>query len=89
MADSVHLELHVGADRIVGESTITSHGRERTIECVAYGETISVTDGRAGVDEVWFDKRIDRSSPRLAQALFQREELSATFRFYRSSMTSP
>lgn len=88
MAESVRLELQAGDEKIAGESTVTSHGRENTIECVAYAETSSVDGGKARVERISFDKRIDRSSPRLAQALFQGEALSATFRFYRSSMTS-
>lgn len=88
MAESVRLDLEVGQEKIAGESTVTSHGRENTIECVAYAETSSRDDGKSRVEEISFDKRIDRSSPRLAQALFQGEEMSATFRFYRSSMTS-
>jgi len=88
MAQSVHLVLEAGDGTIAGESTVTSHGRENTIECVAYAEASSVDEEGAGLDEVSFDKRIDASTPRLAKALFEGEELKATFRFYRSSMTS-
>ncbi len=85
MAQSVHLVLEAGDETIRGHSTVTSHGREHTIECVAYSESSSFGEDGASLDEISFDKRIDVASPRLSRALFEAEELDATFRFYRAT----
>ena len=91
-AQTVHLKLTIDGVWIEGDSTISSMGREGTIECSSFGENsytpIDAASGLpAGVRQhrpITITKRVDKSSPRLWQAMVTSEQVeSAEFRFFR------
>ena len=83
MAQSVHLELNAAGQKIDGDSTILSLGRENTIECIYFSDAVRTarekSSGMATGDRTYEPlkilKRIDKSSPLLAKAL--RAEVAA------------
>ena len=91
MAQSVHLILTANGAKIDGESTIFSLGRENTIECLSFEDSVrtarEASSGMATGDRTYeplrIMKRIDKSSPLLAKALCNNEVIEGTFRFYR------
>ena len=91
MAEFVHLELYANDERIEGESTQTSLGREGTIECFNLDHRIrSAIDpvtgraaGRRVYEEFKVHKRLDSSTPLIIRALCNNEEVRGIFRFYR------
>lgn len=94
MAETVHLTLNANNTLIEGESTQTSMGREGTIECLYFADSVrtarekgsGVATGRRTYEPVVFRKRIDKSSPLLAKALCNNETIEASFKFYRPSL---
>ena len=95
MAQSVHLFLKAAGNDVHGESTITSLDRENSIECLSFTDAVrtarEASSGMATGDRTYeplmVQKRIDKSSPLLAKALCNNEEIEGTFRFYRPSPT--
>lgn len=95
MAETVHLFLKANGTDIEGESTQTSLGRERSIECLYFTDAVrtardkgsGIATGRRTYEPLVFRKRIDKSSPLLAKALCNNEKIDGTFRFYRPSPT--
>ncbi|MCA9574650.1 MAG: type VI secretion system tube protein Hcp [Myxococcales bacterium] len=93
MAQSVHLELNAAGQKIDGDSTILSLGRENTIECIYFSDSVRTarerSSGMATGDRTYEPlkilKRIDKSSPLLAKALCNNEVIEGIFRFYRPS----
>lgn len=93
MAETVHLELHLNGEKIDGESSQTSLGRENTIECVYFKDAVrtarekgsGLATGRRSYEPLVIRKRIDKSSPLLARGLCNNEVVKAIFRFYRPS----
>ena len=93
MAMTVHLELEAAGTKIEGESTITSLGREGTIECLSFEDAVrtareastGMATGDRTYDPIKIVKRIDKASPLLAKALVNNEELTGSFKFYRPS----
>lgn len=93
MAQSVALFLKSNNQSVPGESTISSLGREDSIECLSFEDSVrtarekstGMATGRRTFEPVKFTKRIDKSSPLLARALCDNEEVHATFKFYRPS----
>ncbi len=93
MAQSVHLELTANGTKIDGDSTILSLGREATIECISFSDSVRTardasTGGATGsrtYEPLCIEKRIDKSSPLLAKALCNNEVVEGIFRFYRPS----
>lgn len=91
MASSVHLRLKIDGRDIEGDSTVSSMGREDTIECLSYRQGVSTPydavfrqTGKRLHTAVTITKRIDRSTPFLLRALCQLEAVDkAEFRFYR------
>ncbi len=91
MAETVHLFLKANGTDIQGESTQTSLGRENTIECLSWEETVSTTreggsaiaTGRRAHGPIIFRKRIDKSTPLLMKALSENTALEAKFQFFR------
>ncbi|KIG14769.1 secreted protein Hcp [Enhygromyxa salina] len=87
------MSLKSNGTDIVGESSQTSMGREDTIECVYFSDSVrtarekgsGVATGRRTYEPIVFRKRIDKSSPLLAKALCNNENIEGTFRFYRPS----
>ena len=95
MAMTVHLALTAAGTAIEGESTITSLERENTIECLSFEDSVrtareastGMATGERTYEPIRIVKRIDKSSPLLAKALCNNEEIEGTFRFYRPSPT--
>jgi len=93
MAEFVHLELYANEERIEGESSQKSLGRDGTIECYNVSQEIKTeidpTTGRAPnrrqLGPIKFFKRVDTSSPLILRALTKSETIRGIFRFYRTS----
>lgn len=91
MAETVHLTLNANGTKIDGDSTQTSLGRENTIECLSFIDSVrtarekssGMATGRATFEPMRFTKRIDQSSPLLAKALTDNEVVDGEFRFFR------
>lgn len=91
MAQSVALFLKADGNDIQGDSTIESHGRKDSIECLSFKDAVrtarekssGMAVGRRTYEPVSFTKRIDKATPLLAKALCDNEEICATFKFYR------
>jgi type VI secretion system secreted protein Hcp len=91
MAQSVHLFLKANGKDVEGESTQTSMGRDKSIECVSYEQGVT-TAREAGTNTVTglrqykpikIMKRIDKSSPILLKALTENQKIEGVFKFYR------
>ena len=94
MAISVALKLKLNGTDIPGESTIHKMGgvdRSKTIECVYFESSIITprdpTSGASSVGQrqhqpILFRKRLDKTSPLLAQALCRNEVVDAEFLFF-------
>ena len=93
MAESVHLSAKFNSVDIEGESSQTSLGREGTVECLSYSDSVrtarekgsGLATGRRSYEPLIFRKRIDKSSPLFAKALCNNEIVEGIFRFYRPS----
>lgn len=91
MAMNIHIWIKgTTQGEIQGDSTVTSMGREGTIEAFDLEHTVRIpteTSGRATGERshspIKITKRIDRSSPLLHQALCNNEDLEVTIKFYR------
>ena len=90
-AENVHLFLKANGTDIVGDSTITSQGREDSIECT-YFEYNNALDPQAMASgrpagrrqpTLTVRKRIDQSTPLLTRAMMLNEVIEGTFKFYR------
>ena len=93
MAETIHLYLKANGTDIKGESTQTSLGREDSIECLYFQDSVrtarekgtGMASGRRSYEPVVFRKRIDKSSPLLAKALCNNEVIEGNFKFFRPS----
>jgi type VI secretion system secreted protein Hcp len=90
MSESVYITLKINGERIRGDSTVMSMGREGTIEAISFAHSVSsahaATGGQSGrrvYEPIVLRKRIDRSSPLLWKALCQNQTVEAVCRFYR------
>lgn len=91
MAETVHLFLKSNGEDIKGESSQTSMGREGTIECLSFVDSVrtarekgsGMATGRRTHEPVEIRKRIDSSSPLLARSLCNNEVVEAIFKFFR------
>ncbi len=91
MAMTVHLTLKANGEDIKGDSSITSMEREDTIECLSFEDSVrtareastGLASGERTYGPIVITKRIDKSSPLLAKALCQNEEIEGIFKFYR------
>jgi len=91
MAETVHLYLKANGQDIQGESSQTSLGRENSIECVEFQDSVRTArehGSRAAVGRrvhapIRIVKRIDKSSPLIAKALCRNERVDAEFKFFR------
>ena len=91
MAETVHGSLTANGSSVEGESTQTSLGRENTIECVYFSDSVrtarekgtGMATGRRAHEPIVIRKRIDKSSPLLAKALCNNEVVEGTFKFFR------
>ena len=95
MAESIHLYLKANGEDIQGESTQVSLGRENSIECVEFKDAVRTARehgsrmavGRRVHEPIVVVKRIDKSSPLLARALCNNENVAGTFKFFRPTPT--
>lgn len=91
MSESVALFLKAGGSDIQGESTVTSLGRENTIECLYFEHAVKtareagtgMATGRRQYEPILIRKRIDKSSPLLAKALVENQEIEGKFQLFR------
>ncbi|MCA9689813.1 MAG: type VI secretion system tube protein Hcp [Myxococcales bacterium] len=91
MAETVHLFLKANKSDIQGDSTQTSLGREGSIECIFFEDSVRTArdkstgeaTGRRSYEPIRILKRIDRSSPLLAKALCNNEAVDGEFKFFR------
>src|SRR5262249_14746313 len=91
MAETVHLYLKAGGSDVKGESTQESLGRKDSIECLYYEQSVltareagtGMATGRPQYEPLKIRKRIDKSSPLIAKALAENQEIAATFKFFR------
>jgi len=91
MAETVHLYLKASGEDIKGESTQTSLGREDSIECLYFKDSVrtarekgsALATGRRTYEPLQFRKRIDKSSPLLAKALCNNQVIEGSFKFFR------
>lgn len=91
MAMTVHLSLKANGEDIKGDSSITSMEREGSIECLSFEDSVrtareastGLASGERTYGPITITKRIDKSSPLLAKALCQNEEIEGLFKFYR------
>jgi type VI secretion system secreted protein Hcp len=91
MAETVHLYLKANGRDVAGESTQTSLGRENSIECVFYRQSVvtareagsGMATGRRQYEPLVIRKRIDKSSPVLFKALVENQKIDAEFKFFR------
>lgn len=95
MAETVHLYLKANGSDIQGESTQHSLGRENSIECLSFRDSVrtarergsSMATGRRTYEPIIFTKRIDKSSPLIAKALCNNEVIQGIFKFFRPAPT--
>ena len=93
MSETVHAHLKANGADIEGESTQVSLGREKSIECLYFMDSVrtarekgsGMASGRRTFEPIEFRKRIDKSSPLLARALCNNEVIEGVFKFYRPS----
>jgi len=91
MAETVHLTLKSNGQEIQGESTQRDLGRENSIECLFFKDSVRTARelgsraavGRRVHEPLEIVKRIDKSSPLLAKALCRNEKIEGTFKFFR------
>jgi type VI secretion system secreted protein Hcp len=91
MAEAVALYLKANGNDIKGESTVSSLGRQDSIECVFYEQAVQsareaatgMVTGRRQFTPIRILKRIDKSSPLILKALTKNEKIDATFKFFR------
>lgn len=95
MAQTVHLYLTANGTKIDGESTIESLDRADSIECLSFEDSVrtareassGMATGERTYEPIRIVKRIDKSSPLIAKALCNNEEIEATFKFFRPNPT--
>lgn len=91
MAETVHLYLKANGQDIKGESSQFDLGREGSIECLQFKDSVRTARelgsraavGRRVHEPIEIIKRIDCSSPLLAKALCRNEKVEGTFKFFR------
>jgi type VI secretion system secreted protein Hcp len=95
MAETVHLYLKANGTDIKGDSTQVSLGREGSIECVYYEQSVitareagsSMATGRRQYQPLVIRKRIDKASPLLMKALCENQAVDGVFKFFRPNPT--
>jgi type VI secretion system secreted protein Hcp len=87
-AENVALYLKANGVDIKGESTVSSLGRADSIECVAFYTSAQLTTaGSLSGGRFTCRKRIDKASPLILRALGQKQQIDATFKFFRPNPT--
>lgn len=91
MAETVHLFLKANGTAIDGQSTQTSVGRDKSIECIYFEHMVNtaretasgIATGRRTYEPIMIRKRIDKSSPLIAKALTTNQVIEGKFLFFR------
>ncbi len=91
MAESIAANLKFNGEDIVGENTQISLGREGSVECLSFIDSVrtareagsGMATGRRTFEPIVIRKRIDKSSPLMARALCNNETVEGTFKFFR------
>jgi len=91
MAETVHLFLKANGTAIDGQSSQTSIGRDKSIECIYFEHVVNtareassgIATGRRTYDPILIRKRIDKASPLLAKALTTNQVIEGKFLFFR------
>jgi type VI secretion system secreted protein Hcp len=92
MAENIHLTLTSHVQGVIeGDSTLTSLGRANTIEIVSFTHALrgrferssGLASGRRYYEPISFTKRLDKSTPKLREALTRNETLSGRFEWFR------
>ncbi len=91
MAEAVALFLKANGSDIQGENTMTSLGRENSIECLYFQQSVQtarergtgMATGRRQYEPILIRKRIDKASPLLWKALCNNEVIEGKFMFFR------
>jgi type VI secretion system secreted protein Hcp len=92
MAQNLYLELTVDGVRVEGEPAAPPQGRESDIECLFFESGVAIAlaagstaaTGRRKHSAIVIRKRIDKSTPLLANALIGNESVTAVFRLFRT-----
>ena len=95
MAQTIHLTLSIDGTQVKGESSQVQEGKEGTIEVFSFESSVTTpTDpgsgkatGRREFHPVKIKKRIDASTPLIAEAMVQGTPCTCRFDFYRPSAT--
>ena len=91
MSEAVHLFLKANGTDIQGESTLTTVGRENSIECLYYEQGVKtareagsgMATGRRQYEPLLIRKRIDKATPLIAKALVENQVIEGVFKFFR------
>jgi type VI secretion system secreted protein Hcp len=91
MARTLYLELTVDGETVAGTPVTPPPGREDDIECSFFSSAVArslaagstAATGRRKYNPIIIHKAIDRTTPRLTQALVENKTVTAIFRFYR------
>jgi type VI secretion system secreted protein Hcp len=91
MAETVHLFLKANGTAIDGQSTQTSVGRDKSIECIEFEHEVDtareaasgIATGRRTYRPLKIVKRIDKSTPLIAKALVTNQMIEGKFLFFR------
>jgi type VI secretion system secreted protein Hcp len=91
MAETVHLFLKANGKDIKGDSLQKSLGRENSIECLEFSESVrtareagsGMATGRRQYEPLMIVKRLDKATPLLAKALCNNETIDGVFKFFR------
>ena len=95
MAETTHLYLKANGSDIQGESTQHDLGRENSIECLYYEQSVQtareassgMATGRRQYNPLIIRKRIDKSTPLISKALRTNQVIEATWKFFRPNPT--
>lgn len=88
MTTAIHMTIRLNGEAVEGEGQ--GQGEAGFVECLGFTDGITTDQaptgrslGRRHPEPIVARKRIDRTTPRLLEALSQNEQVDATFRFYR------
>jgi type VI secretion system secreted protein Hcp len=90
-AETAALFLTANGQPVAGDSTVTSLGRQDSIECLSFrmgaasaaSTSSGLATGRRRYDPLVIRKRTDRASPLLWQAFAQNQVVAGELRFFR------
>ncbi len=92
MAENIALTITGAALGLIqGDSSVTSLNRANTIEVISLSHAVranferatGLATGRRYYEPIEFRKRLDKSTPRLREALVRNDSVSGTFKWFR------